>query len=455
MYKIILAIRYLFKRRISYFSTLATALCVFVVFVVITVISGLTAEFKRNTHLSVGDCVISTESLVGFGYYDEFIDILDKQQFVGAVSPVVRSYALVYGVTESGQRSVFRNDYPKEIMGVDPAAHGRVTGFTQWLNYNKTDVENVFRQSLSSALPGCVVGVGLLFERDSDGDYHLPAELPELKVEISSFPLTAKGALARAGAGEVNTKTFYLSDVAQSGVRGDWSRFYLLFEEAQKLCGMSDGQKRLNAIFVKFKPDVALKAGCESVNRLWNDFVRTKADKVDANLLRNVKIQDWKVYNRSMIAIAETQQALMIIVFGMIGIITVFIVFVVFYMIVSHKTKDIGILKSLGVSNGNILMLFLSFAFLVGVCGSAAGAVAGWRFLVHINQIEDLLFEHFGFQLFDRSIYAIGDIPNAIDLKVLGVIVFSAIIACLIGAYLPSRRAAGLKPVETLQVSQL
>jgi len=183
--------------------------------------------------------------------------------------------------------------------------------------------------------------------------------------------------------------------------------------------------------------------------------VQTKADRAGANLLKNVKVQDWRVYNRSMIAIAETQQALMIIVFGMIGIITVFIIFVVFYMIVSHKSKDIGILKSIGVSNVNVMVLFLNFGFLVGVFGSVIGGVAGWRFLVHINQIEDWLFERFGFQLFDRSIYAIGDIPNAIDLKVLGVIVLFAIISCLVGAYVPSRRAARLRPVESLQVSQL
>ena len=180
-----------------------------------------------------------------------------------------------------------------------------------------------------------------------------------------------------------------------------------------------------------------------------------KADAVQANLLKNVRVQNWKIYNRSIIAIAETQEALMIIVFGMIGIITVFVVFVVFYMIVSHKSKDIGILKSIGVSSGGTLVLFLDFAFLVGVLGSAIGSVAGWRFLAHINQIEDWLYSNFGFQLFDRKLYAISDLPNAIDAKVLTGIVVSAVVACLVGALIPSRQAAKLQPAETLQVAQL
>ena len=139
----------------------------------------------------------------------------------------------------------------------------------------------------------------------------------------------------------------------------------------------------------------------------------------------------------------------------MVGIIAAFIVFVVLYMIVCHKTKDIGILKSIGASNGGVLSLFLFFSFLMALTGSVIGAVGGWQFLVHINRIEDWLFDHFGFQLWDRTIYAIDDIPNTIDLKVLTVIIVSAISVCLVGAFLPSRQASKYQPVETLQVNQL
>jgi ABC-type lipoprotein release transport system permease subunit len=81
--------------------------------------------------------------------------------------------------------------------------------------------------------------------------------------------------------------------------------------------------------------------------------------------------------------------------------------------------------------------------------------LGGWLFLLKINQIEDWLFEHFNWQLYDRTIYAIGDIPNQVNPKVLGVIVLSAIIACLAGALLPSLQAARSTPVDTLQVNQL
>jgi lipoprotein-releasing system permease protein len=124
-------------------------------------------------------------------------------------------------------------------------------------------------------------------------------------------------------------------------------------------------------------------------------------------------------------------------------------------MIISHKSKDIGILKSIGVSDFDVIELFSGFAFLVGVLGSAVGLSAGWVFLVKINRIEDWLFERFGFQLWDRTIYAIGEIPNRVEPKVLVAIFLSAIAACLAGALLPSWQAARQRPAETLQVNQL
>jgi lipoprotein-releasing system permease protein len=403
-------------------------------------------------HGAVGDCVVSSKSMVGFGYYEEFVQVLHAADFVEAVSPVIKSYAIVD--YHDGTRPY--NDRAVEIMGVEPAAYSRVTGFGEWLEYDKGSVENVFRPRYDPNLVGCVPGVAVLFYRDSEGGYKVAEELPRVKFEVSSFPLTARGALAKAGAGEVNTKTFYCSDVVHTGLaRADGNRIYLPFEDAQMLCGMGTGRKRANGIHIKFKPGVRLDTGRDRIAGLWQEFVESKAGAPGADLLENVRVQTWKTYSRVFVAAVETEQTMMIVIFGMIGIITVFVVFVVFYMIVSHKSKDIGILKSVGVSRGGVLALFLGFAFLVGVVGSAMGAVGGWQFLVHINQIEDWLFEHFEFQLWDRTLYAIGDIPNAIDLNVLGVIMLSAIFACLIGAAVPSWQAARCQPVKTLQVNQL
>jgi lipoprotein-releasing system permease protein len=449
MYKIILSFRYLLKRRISYLAFMAVALCVFIVVVVMTVIAGLVRDFKDNNHKWVGDCIVGTESLVGFPYYKEFIKRIDGVDFIDGVSPVIKSYALIKN------RDLEWNS-KAEIMGIDPVKHNRVTNFGETLYHRRGDVSKAFEPAYDPNLTGCVVGIDRWLVRDDRGKYNYEVSPVEAALVVSCFPLTSKGALAKAGTELVNTKTFYYSDTLHSGlVWVDSSFIYLPFEEAQLLCGMAGAVKRVSAIHIKFKPNVKLADGCGKVAALWRRFVEEKKGAEQAGLLDTVTVQSWKEYRRAFIAAMEKEQTMLTIMFALVGVTTVFIVFVVFYMIVSHKSKDIGILKSIGVSRSDIVELFSCFAFLIGLLGSAAGVFVGWLFLLKINRIEDFLFAHFGFQLWDRAMYAIGDIPNAIDLKVLAVIIASAIVACLAGAFLPSRQAAKLEIAETLQVSQL
>ncbi|MFC1604430.1 ABC transporter permease [Planctomycetota bacterium] len=448
MYKIILATRYLLKRRITYFAVLAVALSVFIVVVVMTVMAGLVNEFKEKNHRFAGDCVVGTESLVGFAYYEDFVKLLEQQDFVEAVSPAVKSFALK-------RRRGSDQDDIAEIMGIDPVRHSQATGFGDTLYYHKNDVSGTFEIANDANLVGCVLGDFMLIQDTNSRNYDATS-LPRIPYSISCFPLTARGALAQAGTDMVNTKTFYFSDESSTGLpRVDGLVVYLPFEEAQLLCGMAGSTKRASRLHIRFKPEVKIEAGCEKVRSLWQKFRQDKAGETQAYTTDTVTVQGWKQYRRESIAPMENEQTEMSVMFGFVGITTVFIVLVVFYMIISHKSKDIGILKSIGVSNVDIIELFSGYAFMVGILGSGFGLLAGWVFLLKINPIEDWLFEHFGFQLWDRTIYAIGDIPNQVEFKTLAIIVVSGIVACLVGALIPSLQAARQKPVETLQVSQL
>jgi lipoprotein-releasing system permease protein len=449
MYKVTLAIRYLLKRRITYFAVLSVALCVFIVLVVMTVMNGLVRDFAQRNHDYAGDCVVGTDSLVGFAYYEEFIEQLEKQNFIEGISPVVKSYGLK-------RRKGSSQDEVVEIMGINPARHSRATGFAKTLYFHKDDVSKAFVPSYDPNLNGCIPGIDLMMLRDSDSNYAQESILYRIGYSISCFPLTSRGALAQAGTDVVNTQTFYYSDHSQSGLpKVDGSVVYIPFENAQLLCGMGGSVKRVNAIHIKFKAGTGIQAGCDSVASLWENFKQQNADKPQAFLMDTVTVQNWRQNRRASIAPMEKEEAVMIIMFGFVGITTVFIVLVVFYMIVSHKSKDIGILKSVGVSNLDIIELFSGFAFLVGLSGSCIGTLTGWLFLMKINRIEDWLFAHFGFQLWDRTMYAIGDIPSKIEPNVLIIIFISAIAACLLGAFIPSLQAATAEPVKTLQVGQL
>ena len=449
MYKLILAFRYLYRRRISYLALAAVALCVFIIVVVMTVMDGLVGDFKEKNHNYTGDCVVGTESLVGFTYYEDFARIAEKANYVEAVTPVIKSYALVG--TEGSGRNI-----GVELMGVEAASFSRVTGFERTLYYHKGDASKAFNIKSDANLPGFVIGADLWGGRNEKGEYYYDPNPDATALSVTCFPLTAKGALAKAGTDVVNTKTFYFSDCSQSGLaRVDGSIIYLSFEEAQMLCGMTEPAKRASWIHIKFEQGTNIEEGCGRIRQMWAKFYDEHKGKDNAELLSQVSVRSWKEHRRESIAGMEKEQAMLMMMFGLVGLTTVFIVYVVFYMIISHKTKDIGILKSIGASCGDVVVLFLGFAAGLGVAGSAVGVAGGMLFLWNINRIEGWLFERFGFQLWDRTIFAIGEIPHRLDLTMLAVVTGCAVLACLAGAVLPSVGAARAKPADVLQVSQL
>lgn len=450
MIKWLLAWRYFFKRPISILAVVAVALCVFIVLVVMTVMNGLLRDFKQKNHNYAGDCIIASDSLVGFGYYEDFMGILGEQSYVEAVSPMAKGVGLIH-------LRQYKWDSGIEIHGIDPRLHSQVTNFADTLHYQKQTPENAFLTKYASQLDGCVTGIDVipLGRRNSDGTYLYHEQPMRMELVISAFPLNIKGGLLRS-LDLVSTKSFCYSDDSHSGlVKVDGAVVYIPLAQAQILCGMDSPIKRISSLHIRFTDGASIQSSVAKVRQLWDAFVAQNADKPGGELFSNVRVQSWQQNRRSVIAPMEKEQTMMTMLFLMLGVITVFIIFVVLYMIISHKSKDIGILKSIGAPMSNILGIFLLFSVFIALIGSLIGSVSGWIFLYKINDLEAWLYAHHGWQLWDRTVYAIGDIPNQVEPKVLAVIVGSAVLACMIGALVPGLQAARKKPVQTLQVNQL
>ena len=215
------------------------------------------------------------------------------------------------------------------------------------------------------------------------------------------------------GTDMVSSRSFYFSDDSHSGlVKVDGNTVYIPLGTAQTLCGMDSPLRRINEISIKFRPDIAVAQGVEQVEKLWQVHAAAYRDKPGGDLFDHVRVESWQQNRRSMIAPMEKEQTMLILLFLMLGVITVFIIFVVLYMIVSHTSRDIGILRSVGAPIGSVVAVFEGFAILTGLIGAAFGIAGGCLFLWRINAIEDWLFRHYGWQLWDRTVYAIGEIPQ-------------------------------------------
>ncbi len=449
MYKYLLAMRYLYKRPVSLIAVAAIALCVFIVVVVMTVMNGLVEQFREKNHNFVGDCVVQSASLTGLPWYEEFIEKLEGLEVVDSTSAVINSFGLM---TQSG----YDRSIGIQIKGIDPESYAKVTSFGQAVHYHKDNIAEVFQPPYNPDAPGCVIGIDMMPSgRDARGNYYHPPTPSMYKLSVSCFPITPKGALA-GGMDPVSSKTFYYSDDSNTGlVEPDASLVYIPIEYARKLTGMDITLDRISAIHIRFKDGAALEPAVGKVRQLWSQFARGKSGEQYAFLLDNVTVQSWKQNRRSIIAAMEKEQLMLSLLFAMLGLITVFIVYVVFFMIVNNKSKDIGILKSLGTADSSIAAIYLNFSILLGGLGAVFGTAGGIAFVLRVNDIENWLFENYGWQLWDRSIYAIGQIPNQPRFEVTAIIFAAAILVSLAGATIPSLQISKKKPVDILQVNQV
>ncbi len=457
------SIRLLEKKRIALFSLGAVTLCTMMLLIIVSVMGGFVEQVREKTHGLMGDIIIEGDPARGFPYYQGFMDELKKPPFdkiVEASTPVIYTAGL-FRVRKPYNPDAFWTSGVR-VQGIDLKGKIAVSKFGDSLHYYKRHPQSVMldvpirTQGSKEHLYGLIYGldVGRLAYRDADGNYHrsIPQYWP---CTLSVFPLTIKGTFADVSVPAV-TQKFYIVDDSRTGVYDiDSTSVYVDFKVLQKLLLMdkqklADGKiqpARVHQIQIKLKPGVRLYHALYLIKMAWINYCMQYNDP----LLSDAYPSTWEEYNAGFISAVENEKRLMIILFSIVSIVVVFLILVIFYMIVVEKTKDIGILKSVGASKAQIAAIFLTYAGVIGFVGSILGTIIGWYFVKNINQIQDWLVRVFGWRIWNREVYAFDKVPNTIDSHDAIVIICAAIIASIIGAIIPAIRAAKMNPVEALR----
>ena len=455
MFKILLIWRYFIKKRVALIAVLAVTLLVMMVLVVLSVMSGLTNDARMRNHRWAGDLVLRRDSLVGFPYYEEFIDRLRQSDIVEQATPVIK----MYGLGES--------DWTTTLIGVRLQEFLKTTGFAECLY--KTAPENITLTvpDIYDFDPNVPILTaeqkrrGLLFGSYSGGwpDEFVNATWQGARLKhyysipITIFALNNKGVLTGSEAGE--NQSFWFVNYFHTGLFDVDESLIVDFDVLQKLCWM-DGQDgsppRTSEIRIKLRPNVTLDFAQAEIISLWQNFLTTENSQLATTLLRDVTVQTWRQYRRDFIAPLESEKSLMIIIFSMIAMAAAFIIFAIFYMIVTEKIKDLGIIKSLGGSKWDLAQIFLGYGALVGIIGAVLGSALGCGIVLNSNEIEGWLNDNFGFRVFDPDLFPSSNLPNIVEYDQAALIAVAAVLTCLAGAALPARRAAKLVVVEALRV---
>ena len=163
------------------------------------------------------------------------------------------------------------------------------------------------------------------------------------------------------------------------------------------------------------------------------------------------QVYTWEDKQGPLLAAISIEKGILNILLFMIIGVAGFGILAIFSMIVVEKTRNIGILKALGASNGGIMKIFLGYGLLLGLVGAALGTLLGVTFTVYINQIEQKLTDWTGQQIFDRTVYYFKDIPTDIQPLSVALIVIGALVIAVVFSILPALRAAMLHPVRALR----
>jgi lipoprotein-releasing system permease protein len=152
-----------------------------------------------------------------------------------------------------------------------------------------------------------------------------------------------------------------------------------------------------------------------------------------------------------LLAAVSMETAVLNVLLFMIIAVAGFGILAIFFMIVVEKTRDIGILKSLGASSRGVMGIFLSYGLTLGVVGSGVGLVGGLLFVKYINEIADGLGKLTGQKVFDPSIYYFYRIPTIVEPFTVTWIALGAMAIAVLASILPAWRAARLHPVSALR----
>lgn len=164
-----------------------------------------------------------------------------------------------------------------------------------------------------------------------------------------------------------------------------------------------------------------------------------------------VTIKTWEEKQSLLLSAVEVETAILNVLLFLIITVAGFGILAIFYMIVVEKTRDIGILKSLGASSGGVMSIFLSYGLSLGIVGSTAGVAIGLLFVRYINQIEDGLSWLTGRKVFDEKIYYFPEIPTRVSPTMVILVAAGAVSIAILASILPARRAALLHPVRALR----
>ena len=385
-----ISLRYLFSRRkerfvsfISLISILGVAVGVMALIVVLSVMSGFDNDLRDKIVGMNSHIVIEKDG--GIEDYNALVEEINKIPRVVASAPFV-----------NGQALIRQKDQVTGVLfrGIDPQREKEVTNLKKYLI------------SGSFELAGDTVLIGR-----------------ELAWRLN---LRLGDTISLISAANTKPRPFTVIGIFKSDMFDyDMNLVFTSLEAAQDFYAVGD-----MAGGVGVKVDDAYEA----------NSIR---DEIQASIGYSYWARSWADLNKSLFNALKLEKITMFIILALIVLVACFNIVSTLIMMVTEKTRDIGILKSIGMRNFSIGKIFMLNGFFIGSLGTLLGAASGF-FLCY-------LLKTYEFVKLPKDIYYIDRLPVNVNMTDSAVVIVAAIVISLISTVYPAWKAASVEPVQALR----
>ena len=400
-----IAFRYLKPKRkegflkvISIFSFTGIALGVAILIIVMSVMNGFRTELINkilgfNPHIIVK----AYEKKINQKKLDEH-ELLNK---ISRISLTFSGQSILIN-RENTTGILVRSYYNDDIDKINLIKNGIIDGSLESFTSNTISIGKELAISLNLIL----------------GDEVTLMSTSNLQTPFGNLPLQEK---------------FRISSVFSTGLAEfDQNVIFMPFDNANSLFELSDTDINLE-IFLK-KPDKAQSLKKEIQEIFEDHYVYT-----------------WEDLNKSFFAALKVERNVMFIILTLIIIVAAFNIISGLTILVKNKTKEIAILRTLGLSKKSITKIFFTVGFTIGFLATFTGVVFGVLFSYYIEEIRSLITLIFNIRLFPEEIYFLSKMPSEINIGYILAISFFSLLITFLATIFPSISAAKLDPIKALK----
>tara|TARA_B100001057_G_scaffold460295_1_gene511256 strand:- start:590 stop:1822 length:1233 start_codon:yes stop_codon:yes gene_type:complete len=387
-----------FLKIISIFSFLGIMLGVAILIIVMSVMNGFKTELTSKI-LGLNPHIVIQPN--GFVIGDNYILKLKKKFKDISLSKTFSGEGIII-INNKAKGIIFKGVNNKEIKIKEFFEKNIVSG-----DVNKFKKNNIF------------IGSELAFNLNLDvGD--------SISLMSSAFVSTPIGSLPKQ-------ENFKIAGIFNTGfVEFDQNIIFLTIKDAL-------------SIFDKDIKDQNLEIYLN--DPLEANVFKKKIQKLNENYF----IYTWSDLNKSFFSALKVERNVMFIILTLIIIVAAFNIISGLTILIKNKTKEIAILKTLGLNNGSIKKSFFLTGFTIGFFATISGIILGIIFSLNIENVRVFLSTLFNFEIFPSDIYFLEKLPSEINLYSIFVIFILSLLVSAIASYIPARHISKMKTFRALK----